>query len=96
MRKIACEAFINAWNKTCIKSTCVNTAMRIGLEPVDREAPKQSIYVRNLSEREKAMYDDRMRRRTGQLDINNCVITNDDKIAEIRATVEKCSRDKKL
>ena len=96
MRKTATEAFVEAWDLTCVKSNCSNTATKIGLAPVDRNAPKTSQYVRNLTAEEQAVFDRRVQRNAEKLNINNCEITNTNKIAEIKATVQKNEFDKDL
>ena len=79
MRKVAVEAFVEAWDLVCTKSNCSNTATSVGLEPVDKAAPKNSQYVRNLTEAEKSLYEARVRRNASLLNINNCEITKPEK-----------------
>ena len=89
MRKTAVEAFVAAWDSTCLKSNCENSAVRVGLLPVDRNAPKTSQYVRNLTPEEQAVFDRRVRKNAERLNINNSEITLNEKIAEIKETVKK-------
>ena len=84
VRKLAIESFVEAWDMTCNKSNCLSSATSIGLEPVNREAPKRNQYVRNLTPQEQEIFNKRVKRKEEILDINNCEITKDEKIAEIR------------
>ena len=64
---------------TCNKSNCLSSATSIGLEPVNREAPKRNQYVRNLTPQEQEIFNKRVKRKEEILDINNCEITKDEK-----------------
>ena len=96
VRKLAIESFVEAWDMTCNKSNCLSSATSIGLEPVNREAPKRNQYVRNLTPQEQEIFNKRVKRKEEILDINNCEITKDEKIAEIRNYTIKNGRDKGL
>ena len=74
----------------------MNAATSIGLEPVDRNAPKNSQYVRNLTPEEQNIFDRRERRQSEKLNINNSEITQETKIAEIKEAVSKSEHDKDL
>ena len=96
MRKAAVDAFVEAWDLICNKSNCVNTAAAVGLEPVDKEAPKKNPYVRNLTPEEKEIFNARVKRKQGLLDINSCEISKEEKIREIKESTIKNERDKLL
>ena len=96
MRRIAVDAFIQAWDDIANYSNCVSSAASVGLEPVDRTRPKSNPYVRDLTEQEQVMYEQNRRRRENMLNINNCLITTNEKIEEIRTFIARCDKDKAL
>ena len=93
IRKIAIESFLEAWDLVCSKSNCEAGARAIGLHPLNRSAPLSSGFVKDLSPAERARQDAIDARKQRRLDINNCVITDDAKIEEIRATVSRSAKD---
>ena len=96
MRKIGVEAFVRAWDDVCNKDNCSAAAQRVGLNPVSSEAPKESPYVRDPTEQERALLNERRNRMRNCLIINNCELTTEEKIAEIRTFVQKSEKDKDL
>ena len=93
MRKMSITAFVDAWDAVCNRSNCASTAATVGLQPVDREAPKRNPYVRDLTMEENEIFNQRMARRQGRLDINNFEITKIEKIQEIKECVSKNAKD---
>ena len=96
IRKIAIDSFVEAWDMTCNRSNCVSSAASVGLEPVDKESPKRNHYVRNLTPEEQEIFNKRVKRKEGILDINNSEITKAEKINEIREYTMRNGRDKGL
>ena len=95
MRNIAVSAFIDAWENIANINNCRMAAAQVGLEPVDRSRPKSNQYARDLTDRENEVLENR-RNRAETLNINNCIITDPEKIEEIRAYVQRSERDKYL
>ena len=93
LRKIAIESFVEAWDSTANKPNCEAAARTVGLFPFNKDAPKNSGFVKNLSPAEQARQDAIDARKQRRLDINACEITTQEKIEEIRATVSRSKDD---
>ncbi len=52
MMKIAIETFIEAWKCICNKKNCEAAARSVRIKPVTSSAPKEIIYVRDLTDKE--------------------------------------------
>ena len=50
--KIAIETFIEAWKCICNKKNCEAAARSVRIKPVTSSAPKEIIYVRDLTDKE--------------------------------------------
>ena len=74
-------------NEVCNKDNCVAAASQVGLNPVSSEAPKTSPYVRDPTEQERVLLEERRNRMRNSLIINNFELTTDEKIAEIKSFV---------
>ena len=96
MRKIAVESFVEAWDNICNKPNCEAAAKISGTFPVDKNGPISSGMVIDLTPQEKARQDEIDRRKANRLDINSSIITNPEKIAEIRQTVARNRDDEPL
>ena len=96
MRRIAIEAFMHAWDDIANPHNCASAAASVGLEPVDRSRPKTNPYVRNLTQQEQEIFEQNRRRRATMLNINNSLITQNEKIEEIRTTLLRGDRDRDL
>ena len=93
MRKVALEAFLEAWDKTCTYRRCIDAATAVGYQPdpdnhrhiMCPEKPLNSKHVKpRLEEREQQIVDARAAAMADRLNINNKMITTDDAIQEIR------------
>ena len=96
IRKNIVEAFMTAWDIICSKANCASAASQVGLYPVDRSRPKGSPHVREFSELELQEYNSFKSRNTNRLSINGCVITEQEKIEDIRKLICLSHRDKHL
>ena len=96
MRKIAIEAFIEAWDCICNKGNCEAAARSVGIKPVTSSAPKESIYVRDPTDKEVLFLQSRRKKTNDLLSINNSEITDDTKLEEIISYVKRSEKDKDL
>ncbi len=96
VRKIVIESFLEAWNQVCNKHNCEAAARITGTYPVDPDAPRQTGFLKDLTAAEKARLDEMERRKAQRLDINCSIITQPDKIDQIRETVKRNRDDADL
>ena len=83
MRYAAVLSFLDAWKMTCTHQNCLNAAKEVGLFPFDPQAPRKSIFVRDLNPDEQRAYDERERRNANRFTISNRVITDPTFIVEM-------------
>ena len=76
LRYSAVMGFLDAWKATCTHKNCLSAAKAVGLYPFDPQAPKQSVFVRDLTQAEQDAYNERQRRNAGRLAISNTLITD--------------------
>ena len=93
IRRIVVEAFMNAWASTCTATNVASAARITGIHPVNRNAPRETGFLKDLTPEEVARQARIDARKANSLDINCCIITSDEKIAEIRETVKKSKDD---
>ena len=75
MRYAAVLSFLDAWKMTCTHQNCLNAAKEVGLFPFDPQAPRKSIFVRDLNPDEQRAYDERERRNANRFTISaSCLI----------------------
>ena len=96
IRRIVIESFINAWVTTCTATNVAAAARITGINPVDRTAPRNTGFLKDLTPDELARQQRIEARKAQGLDINCCLITSDEKIQEIRETVKKSKDDADL
>ena len=96
VRKLAIEAFLDAWDSICSKSNCESAAAEVGLYPVDKSRPKSSPFVRDLTADERHLLRLQMQKKQKRLNINAAIITEQCKIDEIIEVVAKNVRDNAL
>ena len=96
MRKIGIDALVQALDEVCNKHNCEAAAQRIGLHPVSSDSPKASPYVREPTEYEQKILEERRTRTRESLKINCFELMTNDKIAEIKEYVGRSEKDKLL
>ena len=68
--------FLDACKATYTHKNWLSAAKAVGLYPFDPQAPKQSVFVRDLTQAEQDAYNERQRRNAGRLAISNTLITD--------------------
>ena len=95
-RRACIEAFLDAWQCACTPSNCFAAARETGIYPLDPNAVKQSIFVRNLNAEEQRRYDLREQRNANRFTISMKNITNVQVIVQIVQEVNVGQRFKHL
>ena len=96
IRKIVIQSFIDAWAITCTSVNVAAAARITGINPVDRSAPRNTGFLKDLTPDEQAKQERIEARKAKSLDINCSIITANEKIEEIRETVKKSKDDADL
>ena len=69
-------SFLSAWREACTPINCFSGAKAIGLYPYNPEAPRNSVYVRDLRPDEQQRFAERERRNQGRFNINCAELTD--------------------
>ena len=84
LRRFSVEAFERAWGEVCNTMLVTSGAAQCGLMPVSATNVLNSPFVRNFTEAERQIYQNRMARMQNRLSTSNCEINEPAKIEEIR------------
>ena len=75
LRYSAVMGFLDAWKVTYTHKNCLSAAKAVGLYPFDLQAPKQSVFVRDLTQAEQNAFNKRQRRNVGRLANANFIVS---------------------